>query len=284
MSNRNRAWVPLAFVVIAACEPSPSEVDAGRASDAGSTRDGGEKDAANLPEDGGADAGMRALSIGANVVAQRRYATGPETGMLATSAVETHTGSILLASIARGTWSTAPDSPSDDHGNGFDPLGDTHAYEAWPTARTGLYAAIDAAGGANHVFSVTWGDIGGTGDEVSLSVVEVRGATSIEDESWVERSGASSITSGDVTTRGPAILVAWWWGSGGVREEGELHVAEPGDGFAIVTGASALASLGRSGYIQVAVAQRVVSEAGTYRVTWTTDGEGAQLYLVALAP
>lgn len=223
-----------------------------------------------------------ALSVGAATIAQRIYSTNPATGALATTAITTQSGSVLLASAARGSWSAAPDAPTDSFANPFSIVGATHAYAAWPTSATGLYRALGATGGAGHTFSLTWGDIGGTGDEISLSVVEVRGATAIEDTSWVERAAASTITSGSVTTSGPAILVAWWWGSGGVRPKDSLHVAVPGDGFTIVPAATGLASLSASGYIQVAVATRVVSTAGTYSVTWTTDDEGAQLYLVAL--
>jgi hypothetical protein len=113
-------------------------------------------------------------------------------------------------------------------------------------------------------------------------VVEVRGAASIESSSFVERSAASSLTSAPVTTSGPALLVAWWWGSGGLRPVGSMHTAAPGDGFTILPEATALTSISTAGYIQVAVASRVVASAGTYTVTWTTDNEGAQLYLIAL--
>ncbi|MES1265880.1 MAG: hypothetical protein ABUU24_09570, partial [Variovorax sp.] len=153
---------------------------------------------------------------------------------------------------------------------------------AWPDSATGLYDAVAATGGADHTFSMTWGDAGGAGDEVSISAVEVRGAVAIEDESWVERDGDTSITSASVTTSGPAMLVAWWWGSGGVRPPGTMHTAMPGDGFTALPGASGLTSLSSNGYIQVAAAYRSVDTAGTYTVSWTTEGEGAQLYLIAL--
>jgi hypothetical protein len=228
------------------------------------------------------DAPAAAIAIGAAALAQRIYSTGPATGTLTTGPVTTQPGSLLLASAARGTWSASPGAPTDSYGNAFALAGATHSYADWPTSQTGLYGIAAATGGANHTFSLAWGDIGGTGDEISLSVVEVRGATSIESSSWVERAAASSITSASVTTKGPAMLVAWWWGSGGVRPMGALHVAVPGDGFTILPAATGLESLSSNGYIQVAVAYRAVAAAGTYSVTWTTDSEGAQLYLVAV--
>ncbi len=223
------------------------------------------------------------MRIGSGAVRQRIYRASPATGSLTTAPISTQAaGSLLLASIARGTWDAAPDAPTDNHGNVFAPVGSTHAYTDWPTSRTGLYRALEAVGGSGHTFSMTWGDLGGTGDEVTISVVEVIGAKSIEDTSWIERPRGKSVESAPVTTSGPALLVAWWWGSGGVRPAGSKHVAVPGDGFAIAPPATALTSLSTDGYVQVAVAYRFVKAAGTYKVTWATDNEGAQLYLVAL--
>ena len=128
---------------------------------------------------------------------------------------------------------------------------------------------------------MTWGNVG-SGDEVTLSAVEVIGGGAVEDASWVERATASSITSGSVHVSGKAILVAWWWGSGGVRAVGSRHVAVPGDGFQVIPAATGLTSISGSGYVQVASAWRLVTTPGDYTVTWTTDSEGAQLYLVAV--
>lgn len=227
------------------------------------------------------DAPRTTPTLGSAAIARRIYATGPPTGTLATSAVTTQTGSLLLVSIARGTWSAAPSPPTDSRGSTFALVGTTHAYADWPTSQTGLYSATSGARGAGHTFSMTWGDVGGTGDEVSLSAVEVLGGGSIEDASWVERSAASTITSASVTTTGPALLVAWWWGSGGVRPVGTSHIATPGSGFTLVPGATGLTSLSTNGYIQVAVAYRTVTASGSYTVSWS-GGEGAQLYLVAV--
>jgi len=220
--------------------------------------------------------------LGAAAVRQRIYRAPPATGTLTTDPVTTRAGSVLLACLARGSWALAPEAPTDNHGNVFSPLGELHSYADWPTSATRLYRAIDPSTGPNHTFSMTWGDIGGTGDEVTISVVEVLGAKTIEATSWIERSRGRLVESAPVTTSGPAVLVAWWWGSGKVRRAGSKHVAAPGDGFTIVPEATALTSLGTDGYVQVAVAYRVVQAAGTYQVTWKTDDEGAQLYLVAL--
>jgi hypothetical protein len=236
------------------------------------------------PSDDAADGGAAPspLTLGASALAQRIHALGPATGTLASSAVSTRAGSVLVVGLARGTWSAAPGAPSDSFGNTYAPLGGTHTYGTWPSSATTLYGSLDAMGGDGHVFSMAWGDIGGAGDEVTLAAVEVRGGTAIEDTSWVERSAATTLSSLPVHTTGPALLVAYWFGTGTVRPAGSAHVATPGSGFTIVAGATGLVSLSTNGYIQVAVATRAVDGAGDYTVTWTTDDEGAQLYLVAV--
>jgi hypothetical protein len=219
------------------------------------------------------------LGIGATSIAQRINGQSPTTGTLSTNAITTQkSGSVLLVSLARGDWDSAPNAPTDNHANTFTIQGSTHNYIVWTNSATGLYHAIGAAGGASHIFSMLWNN----SDETTLSAVEVKGATSIEDSSWVERTAANTISSANVHTNGAAMLVAWWWGSGGVRTEGEIHKAIPGNGFTLIPNATGLVSLSGSGYIQVAAAYRMVNSAGDYNVTWQTDNEGAQLYLVAL--
>lgn len=270
--------------LLVAC--SSSEPSDSRAADAAldasdsstSLPDGTTKPDTSAPEDGATSL----ITIGAQAVEQRPYASGPSTGVLTTDAVATENGSVLLLSLARGNWAGAPDAPTDSPGNAYSLVDSTHDYGAWPGSATGTYVAANAAGDAQHTFSMTWGDAGGSGDEVTISAIEVRGATAIVDSSWVEQSAASSITSASVTTTGPAMLVAWWWGSGGVRPPGTAHVAVPGDGFTLAAEASALTSISSSGYVQVAVAYRAVDSAGNYSISWTTDDEGAQLYLIAL--
>ncbi len=84
-----------------------------------------------------------------------------------------------------------------------------------------------------------------------------------------------TLTSGNVTTTGPAMLVAFWWGDGGIRE----MTAVPNNGFVVIE--SFLHLPGSSG-VQAAVAVRQVDTAGTYSVTWTGQpDQGAILWLLA---
>jgi hypothetical protein len=276
----------LAWVLACGSDPNDAGLDAS-SHDASlvdaATRDARSTDAAE--DDGGLevrpDAEPAVLRIGASTLAQRIHASGPTAGVLSAPAMHTETGSVIVAGIARGSWDHAPEGPSDGLGNSFVALDGTHTYAAWPTSATSVYGATAVRGGPAHVLSAPWGEGGGAGDEVTLTAVEIRGASAIEDTSFVERGPGEELTSAPVTTAGPALLVAFWWGSGGVRARGTLHVASPGDGFERIDGATGLESLSENGYIQIAVAARTVG-AGAHTITWTSDGEGAQLYLVAL--
>lgn len=247
--------------------------------DAPSALDVGEEDAGQ--DASMADAPSAGPTLGAAAIVQRTYASGPLTGSLPTPSMATETGSVLVASIARGSWSNAPTAPGDSLGNVFGVVDGPRTYRSWPTSATALYAARAIAGGADHVVSAEWGEGGGAGDEITLTVIEVRGASDVVDDGFVERDAGEALTSAPVTTTGPALLVAIWWGTGGVRPRGTRHVAVPEAGFERVEAATGLVSLSDSGYIQCAVATRAVG-AGEHTITWTSDGEGAQLYLVAL--
>ena len=112
-------------------------------------------------------------------------------------------------------------------------------------------------------------------DEITLAAVEVVNGSVIQDFQWNEVPAGSPLTSRRVTTTGPALLVAFWWGDAGVRED---KTAEPNNGFVVADSILAEGEL-----VQCAVANRAVSAAGTYDVTWAaTPRQGAQLWLVAV--
>ena len=83
------------------------------------------------------------------------------------------------------------------------------------------------------------------------------------------------VKSPSVTTSGPAVIIAYWWGDAGASGD---KVAVPNNGFTV------LESIGASGsLVQCFVAAKTVSGAGTYDVTWTsTPAQGAQLWMVAV--
>jgi len=85
----------------------------------------------------------------------------------------------------------------------------------------------------------------------------------------------STLTSGDVTTTGPATLVAFWWGDAG----GLHHSAVPDDGFTIIEN---FVDLPPNSAVQCVVAWKQVATAGTYHVSWATSpAQGAPLWLFA---
>jgi hypothetical protein len=225
------------------------------------------------------------FAIGGAVVRQRFFNTGPDSGTLTSSAVSTTTGSLFLSSIARGIWANAPVAPSDNQGNSYSILGTPHAYAGYPTSQSAVYHKVNGAGSASHTFSVAWGlggnGPGGGGDEVTVSAVEVRGATRVNATTFVERTAAATLSGLPTSTNGPGIFVSFCWGTGPV---GTTHDFRPGAGWTRIDSASATGDPSASGYVQVAVAYKIVTAATTETVSWRNVNidEGAHIYTLAL--
>jgi hypothetical protein len=180
------------------------------------------------------------------------------------------TGSTLLACVGQGLLSAV--APTDNVGNTFVQLDVAHTYTLWPNSGTALYACGQASGMVGHVVTVAKPKVT---DETTLSVVEITGGGFVRDVQWREALSGQPLTSASVTTTGPALLVAWWWGDAGVDLD---KTAVPDNGFTVVDSVLASGAL-----VQCAVAVRQVSAAGTYNVTWvSTPQQGAQLWLVAV--
>lgn len=184
--------------------------------------------------------------------------------------VTNESGSTIIVGIGRGNrWGQFV--PFDNMGNGpYQQLGETHAYTRWPAAGTDLYACPTANGGGDHIVTVPIH----LGEEVTVMAVEVTGGGLIEDFAWREVL-SGDVTSAPVTTTGPATLVAYWWGDGGLVPD----VVEANNGFVVVE-----SMLEQGWVVQGAVAVKDVDTAGTYDVTWTTSDpiQGAQLWLIAV--
>jgi len=190
---------------------------------------------------------------------------------IATPALATQaTGSTMIVSVGRGNRNVF-ELPTDNKGNTpYQQLGTEQTYTRYPDSGTALYAFPGMVGGADHVVR------NGTppDDEITIAAVEVVNGARIQQFVWSEELQAP-LTSGSVTTTGPATLVAFWWGDAGVDSN---KTAVPNNGFIVVE------SILQSGaLVQCAVAVKNVSAAGTYDVTWTaTPAQGAQLWLVAV--
>ncbi len=180
------------------------------------------------------------------------------------------TGSTLLTCVGRGLLDAV--APTDNAGNVFVPLAVPHIYTLWPGSGTALYACEKALGVAGQVVSVAKPK---ATDETTLSVVEITSGGSVRDVQWREVPSGQPLTSANVTTTGPALLVAWWWGDAGVDLD---KTAIPDNDFMVVDSVLSAGAL-----VQCAVAVRQVGMAGTFNVTWTsTPQQGAQLWLVAV--
>jgi hypothetical protein len=110
-------------------------------------------------------------------------------------------------------------------------------------------------------------------DEFSAVVVEVLNGGLIADYSFKKVVNAAN-DSGTVTTTGPATLVAIWAGDSG----NNTSYATPDSGFTVIESQSRADC-----YVEVTVATKEVSAAGTYRVHWTPNvAQGAHLWLLAV--
>lgn len=182
--------------------------------------------------------------------------------------------STIIVSVGRGelaAFSQAAAIPTDNMGNSpYLQVDVTRKYTNWPSG-TALYQFPSARGGANHVITTFTPE----SDEITMAVVEVVSGSRIQDYKWNEVLQAP-LTSLEVTTTGPATLVAFWWGDGFPRVPQD---ATPNNGFVrIDTNAEQMDS-----FVQCAVAVKNVTEPGKYSVTWTAmPAQGAQMWLVAV--
>ena len=197
---------------------------------------------------------------------------GTPVAPLATPPMTTaETGSTLLVCVGRGVVSTHA-RPHDNKGNNYTQIGGTRTYSLWPTSGTALYSSERGTGGSGHIVTV---DKSQPADETTLAVLEIVNGGTVYDVQWREVRAGEPLRSPSVTTTGPAVLVAWWWGDAGVQQN---KTAVPDSGFTVID-----AVLREGALVQCAVAVREVADPGTYGVTWTsTPVQGAQLWLVAV--
>lgn len=167
---------------------------------------------------------------------------------------------------------TAP--PTDNKGNAWQPLGTPVVYNGYNGAYDiKAYTVMSGHGGPAHTVSIVKN--GNSTGELTLPFIEIRGATVIRDMAQTYPAQGAQVTSGSVTTTGPATLIALWWGDGFFLD----NTAVPGDGFSVI---ESFLQLPPGSAVQCAVAYRQVAAAGTYHVTWTqAPDQGAVLYLLA---
>ncbi|APG05443.1 hypothetical protein BJI69_17040 [Luteibacter rhizovicinus DSM 16549] len=213
-----------------------------------------------------------APSLGAHVFLGQGEGLGVSPAV--TPAMETQAnGSVFV--IFNAGYSNNDGSPVDTYGNRWKPLGHPLVYADYGDRfDVRAYVATAGKGGPGHTVSIT--KRGEPKGELSLPFVEVRNASRVQAFAQNYAEQALVVASDEITVDGPATLLAFWWGDGGVKR----MTATPGDGFQLI---DAFLQLPDESGVQGAVAWRQVDAAGTYRVHWTVAPvQGAALWIMAI--
>ncbi|MEO5627045.1 MAG: hypothetical protein ABIQ70_13645 [Dokdonella sp.] len=214
---------------------------------------------------------VSASTLGSHTLLAHEDGNGPSIATTApiTTAVS---GSSLIAFSAGYTDNNQP--PTDSESNAWMQLGDAVVYRGYNGEfNVKAYVALHATGGAAH--TVTISKNGVPAGEITIPFIEIRQASTLQSVAQNYPAASSTLTSGTVTTTGPATLVAVWWGDA----TGLQHSALPDNGFAIIEN---FVDLPPNSAVQCVVAYREVSASGTYHVSWTTSpAQGAPLWLLA---
>lgn len=181
-------------------------------------------------------------------------------------------GSALIAFNAG--YASNSTRPIDSYGNRWKAVGGPVTYRNYgDTFSVRAYVAMGAKGGEGH--TLRFDKPGDPAGELTAPFIEIRDAGVLKDVVQNYPEPGLVLTSGNVTTTGPATLVAVWWGDGGVKR----MTTRPSEGFTVID--SYLMLPDNSG-VQGAVAVRQVDKAGTYNVSWIGSPiQGAILWLFA---
>jgi hypothetical protein len=178
--------------------------------------------------------------------------------------------------LFRGGHAANAALPTDTGDNVWTALGAPVVYQGYQGAYDVQgWLARDGRGGPGHVATLT--KDGAPEGELTMVLVELRHASRLVDMAQTYAPAGSTVQSGEITTTGPALLVAFWWGDGFVFD----NHAEPGEGFGVIEQVLALPP---ASAVQCAVAFRQVDRAGRWRVSWRqSPRQGAVLWLLAFA-
>ncbi|QBB71196.1 hypothetical protein ELE36_13005 [Pseudolysobacter antarcticus] len=189
-----------------------------------------------------------------------------------TSPMTTQTSGSSFVVFSAGYISNS-NAPTDNKANLWMLLGSPVVYHGNNNAfDVKAYLSLAGNGGNGHSVSIVKN--GYAQGEITLPFIEIRNADILHDVAQNYPSGAQ-LTSGSVTTTGPAILLAFWWGDG----DGLTHTAVPNNGFSVIESFLNLPPLSA---VQCVVTYKQVKAAGTYNVTWTQSPDpGAPLWLFA---
>ncbi|MDF3983212.1 hypothetical protein P3W23_14535 [Luteibacter sp. PPL554] len=215
--------------------------------------------------------GQTPPALGAHVFVAQAEGLGVSPAV--TPALETRPrGSVFLAFTAGYASNDAV--PTDNYRNAWTPLEHAVTYEGYPAFDVKAYVVVNARGGPDYRVSVV--KPGRPAGELSLPFVEVTHATQAPRVVQTYAAVSATMRSGDITVDGPATLLAFWWGDGGVKR---MSVT-PDDGFRTI---DAFTRLPDESGVQGVVAWRHVEAAGTYHVSWSVSpAQGASLWIVAV--
>jgi hypothetical protein len=217
-------------------------------------------------------AGDPPSSLGAHVFLGQGEGLGVSPAI--TPAVDTQPrGSVFV--VFNAGYANNDAMPRDTYGNRWKPLGHTMTYADYGDRfDVKGYIALEGKGGPGHSVSIV--KRGEPRGELSLPFVEVRNASRVQAIAQSYAEPSLVVASADIEVDGPATLLAFWWGDGGVKRMS----AVPGDGFQLI---DAFVELPDESGVQGAVAWRQVTSAGTYRVHWTAAPvQGAALWIIAI--
>lgn len=218
-----------------------------------------------------ADTQPQVSLLGAHTLYWQGYGSGSSPAE--TAPVDTQTsGSSLI--VFNAGFASNNRLPTDTYANDWSPLGNPVVYTGYDGVfDVKAYVALVGHGGNGHRVSIVKN--GQADGEITMPFIEVRNAGKLQGFAQNYPSTNASITSGNVTTTGPATLIAVWWGDAFVLD----MTTVPGQGFTVI---DSLLHLPPNSAVQCAVAYKQVSTAGTYNVSWSqSPSQGAPLWLFA---
>jgi hypothetical protein len=190
-----------------------------------------------------------------------------------TNSIATQSSGSMFLAFSAGYASNSA-GPIDNKGNVWQRFGQPVFYDHNEAGVFDVtpYLVTAGKGGAGHTLSIA--KDGYAEAEITIPFLEIIGANHVQDVAQNYPSG-DELRSGTVTTTGPAVLLAFWWGDG----DGLTHSAVPNNGFTVIDSFLDLPPLSA---VQCAVAYKQVDTAGSYDVTWTQSPDpGAILWLFA---
>jgi hypothetical protein len=205
---------------------------------------------------------MATPSLGVHSLIKVDFNSGPSSAT--TPAVTTQaSGSAIFLTYALGdnTYFDLARISDSKSNSPYAWIGAMQTYPSFPTSGQRQAVFYNAAGGANHTATVTFL----LNDEITLSFVEIIGATGTQDHQVTTRTASTSIASPTATATGPGVAIAVIYG-----ESFESSLAAS-NGFTIIEHYQ-----GSGNSIQCGVAAKAITGAGSVSTTWTiSDAQAA---------